>query len=267
MVLFAAAVIIAAELPGQRAFAQLTDERRQIGQLLDAAAQKYGIPPDILKALAYQESTWSNILGRDKHGKGVLQIDDRYYPFARTTNVWDPAKNIDYGARLLAKNFARYGSWDTAVMRYNGSNATARRNADRVMRHVATKPWLRWYPSFQSTPLASRTGAGTRNSLAQNQPGDSARMRLNPNLPKLAPGASGSLSSAQAPLKTSPSGVSTARSSSFATGQRAATTQPRTLRSTSTQRSSTMHRPPVRSSGLRGGGAKRSKPPARSYRR
>ena len=76
----------------------------EIGQLLDAAARKYGVPPEIAKAVAYKESGWNARASSfdGGHGKGVMQIDDRSHPFARGQGVWDAGQNIEYGVKLLA---------------------------------------------------------------------------------------------------------------------------------------------------------------------
>ncbi len=116
--------------------------KAQINQLLEAAAQKYSIPPDILKAVAYQESGWRpDALSFDgQHGKGIMQIDDRFHEFAKTPDVFDPAKNIDYGANFLKDLHNRHKTWEKALKGYNGGSDYP----PIVMAHVRNKPWLRW---------------------------------------------------------------------------------------------------------------------------
>ncbi len=104
--------------------APISHDPHSLAKVLDAASQKYDIPPDILKAVAWQESTW-NPLARsfdEEHGKGVMQIDDRFHEFAKTRDVWDPVKNIDYGARYLSDLYRETGSWEGALKRYNGGD-------------------------------------------------------------------------------------------------------------------------------------------------
>ena len=121
--------------------------KAQINQMIEAACRKYGVPPEIAKAVAYQESGW-NPRARSfdgGHGKGIMQIDDRSHQFARGPQVWDPAANIDYGVRLLATNYRRSGgNWRDAVRRYNGSGPMAQRYADRVMSLSQQRPWQRF---------------------------------------------------------------------------------------------------------------------------
>lgn len=113
--------------------------KQQIGQMLDAAAAKYGIPPNILKAVAWQESNWRpDARSFDGgHGKGVMQIDDRFHDFARTNEVFDPAKNIDYGARYLRQLYDQTGSWEAALKRYNGGSSYP----PKIMAHAQNQPW------------------------------------------------------------------------------------------------------------------------------
>ncbi len=107
----------------------------QIGQQLSAAAKKYGIPENILKAVAWQESTWNaRALSFDgQHGKGVMQIDDRYHAFAKTPDVFDSAKNIDYGARYLA-------AWSAALKRYNGGSSYP----PKILALADKQPWKQY---------------------------------------------------------------------------------------------------------------------------
>jgi hypothetical protein len=113
----------------------------QVGGMLNAAAMKYGIPPDLLKAVAWQESGWkTNASSFDGgHGKGVMQIDDRFHQLARTGQVWDPATNIDYGAHYLRDLYNKTGNWQEALRRYNGG----RDYPPRIMAHMQSKPWQR----------------------------------------------------------------------------------------------------------------------------
>lgn len=116
--------------------------KQQVGQMLDAAASKYGIPPNILKAVAYQESGWrADAKSFDgQHGKGIMQIDDRFHQFARTNEVWDPVKNIDYGANLLKSLYDKTGSWEAALKRYNGGSSYP----PKIMAHAQNQPWKQW---------------------------------------------------------------------------------------------------------------------------
>lgn len=132
-------------IPQKDASAQIPNfgpnpSKAQIAQMLEAAARKYGIPPDLLKAVAYQESRWNpRATSFDGgHGKGVMQIDDRFHQFARTSAVFDPAQNIDYGARYLREAFDKTRDWDKALKRYNGGSDYP----PIIRKHEARRPWV-----------------------------------------------------------------------------------------------------------------------------
>jgi soluble lytic murein transglycosylase-like protein len=52
---------------------------------------------------------------------GCMQINYKYHgdKFASVSDMFDPARNIDYAARFLKDLRAREGSWTLAVARYN----------------------------------------------------------------------------------------------------------------------------------------------------
>lgn len=117
--------------------------RQYIAALLEAAAAKHGIPVDVLKGVAWQESRWlpAALSFDGQHGKGVMQIDDRWHDFAKTPAVFDPAANIEYGATLLASLHRQYGGWTAACQHYNGSGPAAEAYGHTVMRWSQQRPW------------------------------------------------------------------------------------------------------------------------------
>lgn len=133
------------------------------------AAGQYGLDPDLLAAVAAQETGGPdtngghNVVGDGGHGHGLFQIDDRSHPFAETAAAMDPAKNADYAAGMLAGLLKRYqGNLHEALSAYNSGSpdAVGTRTrwadgsdpgyADSVMRH-----YERLSARAQSLPLTS----------------------------------------------------------------------------------------------------------------
>lgn len=116
--------------------------KAEIGKMLDASSEKYGIPPNVLKAVAWQESTWNpDAKSFDgQHGKGVMQIDDRFHEFARTPDVWDPKKNIEYGSKYLKSLYDQTGDWNAALKRYNGGSDYP----PKIMALAQQQPWTQY---------------------------------------------------------------------------------------------------------------------------
>ncbi|MCE1245659.1 MAG: lytic transglycosylase domain-containing protein [Firmicutes bacterium] len=113
--------------------------KAEINDMIEAAAKKNGIPSQYVKAIAWQESRWrTNLKSFDGgHGKGVMQIDDRYHSFAKTKNVWNAEDNIEYGAKYLKTLYEQKGSWKQAVISYNGSSHYWK----LIESHIKNEPW------------------------------------------------------------------------------------------------------------------------------
>jgi hypothetical protein len=133
------------------------------------AAERYGLDPDLLAAVAAQETGGPgsnggrNVVGDGGHGHGLFQIDDRSHPFASTAAAMDPAQNADYAAGMIAGLLKRYqGNLHEALSAYNSGSpdAVGTRTrwadgsdpgyADSVMRH-----YERLTARAQSLPLTS----------------------------------------------------------------------------------------------------------------
>ncbi len=118
--------------------------KQQIGNMLEQAAQKYGIPPEILKAIAFKESRWNpNAVGDGGQSHGMMQIYSRAHPdYNVARGQQDPSYNIEYAAQMLRGLYDRTGNWQTAVMRYNGSGPMARAYANDVFSNILpNQPW------------------------------------------------------------------------------------------------------------------------------
>ena len=82
--------------------------------LIMEAAEDFDIQPSVIGGVGSRESFWGLILspsgpsgtGDAGHGRGLMQIDDRFHEFARTGSWRDPRANIRFGCDLLADNRA-----------------------------------------------------------------------------------------------------------------------------------------------------------------
>lgn len=101
-----------------------------IDTMLTNVAQKYGIPPAILKGLAFLESGWRQF---DKNGKplrgrvisvdqGIMQINQRFHPEAFPRASYDIQYNMEVGAAYLKSRYDRYQNWTKAIAAYNAGS-------------------------------------------------------------------------------------------------------------------------------------------------
>lgn len=95
--------------------------------ILNAAESQYGLPQDLLAALAYQESSFiENVIRGIKTSSagalGMMQLMPQYYP---SVNVPKPFQDSDVEAQItdaattLLTNYASTQSWPLAIAAYN----------------------------------------------------------------------------------------------------------------------------------------------------
>ena len=74
---------------------------------LEIAAHMSDLPLALVLAVASRETDIRNISGDGGHGRGVMQIDNRYHHIARITDFKaHPEILIRYGCKMLADNIA-----------------------------------------------------------------------------------------------------------------------------------------------------------------
>jgi soluble lytic murein transglycosylase-like protein len=103
----------------------------EFSELINSAAQKYGLDPALLKALIRQESNFNPNAQSPAGAQGLTQLMPGTAAALGVTNPLDPAQAIDGGAKYLAqqlkafdgdvrKALAAYNAGPGAVQRYGG---------------------------------------------------------------------------------------------------------------------------------------------------
>ena len=156
-----------------------------IKNALTAAAVAHGIPPEILYAVAYQESNWRQFeddgkpLVTDDGGIGIMQVTSYGgYDVSRLQN--DTVYNINAGADILSSKFDEsprigdgrrdcYENWYYAVWAYNGWTPGSG-YADSVWSLVASGP-NGWWTGVPVTPVpGDQQEGGLGVSVSTPQP-------------------------------------------------------------------------------------------------
>ena len=97
-------------------------------QCFYTSSQKYGVPVDLMMAIAQTESSFKHqVTGKLGYGAdhGLMQINDYWIPtlmkkFGISLNdIYNPCTNIEVAAWILAHNFVQHGTTWRAVGAYN----------------------------------------------------------------------------------------------------------------------------------------------------
>jgi soluble lytic murein transglycosylase-like protein len=76
------------------------------------------VPAHILAGLAEDESSWRPEV-RGAHGEvGLLQLKRNVARWCGISDRRNPEQNADCGAKYLAAQFVRFGSWELAVVAF-----------------------------------------------------------------------------------------------------------------------------------------------------
>lgn len=103
--------------------------RGQYLTLARSMARRHGVPEDLFLRLVQQESGWNPKAKSHKGAIGLAQL----MPFTAKKLGVDPnvpAQNLEGGARYLAQQYAKFGSWRLALAAYNAGPAAVEKYGD-----------------------------------------------------------------------------------------------------------------------------------------
>ena|GEM_PF-1306482 len=161
---------------------KLSEPYKQWAPHVEAAAQKYNLDPALLFAVMSRETNGQNIVGDHGHGRGLMQIDDRWHKdwLSKNNEGMDPASNIMKGAEILRANLNYFkGDMTKAVAAYNagcgGVNKAlnAGKHPDSVTTHGNySTDVLKRMETFKAANIGAGTSAAssatTSNTPASN---------------------------------------------------------------------------------------------------
>ena len=107
---------------------------------IDKMAKRYGLNPDIVKAIIEEESGWvASAEGDGGESIGLMQIQPRWHKERITrlgiTNLYDPEQNVTVGCDILSELLNKYGNYEDALSVYNSGNTEdGKAYAERILR-------------------------------------------------------------------------------------------------------------------------------------
>jgi soluble lytic murein transglycosylase-like protein len=92
----------------------------ELDPIVSAAAQKYGVDPQLIKAVIQTESSGNPNAVSNAGAQGLMQLMPSNVTESGVTNPFDPAQNINAGVSQLSGYLKEYnGNIDQALAAYN----------------------------------------------------------------------------------------------------------------------------------------------------
>lgn len=109
---------VAAQPSSNGALGGRIDEHR-FDDLIESAARKYDLPAPLVRAVIRAESNFDPNAVSACGAKGLMQLMDATAAWLGVRDSFDPAANIEGGAKYLRKMLDRYGDVTLALAAYN----------------------------------------------------------------------------------------------------------------------------------------------------
>ena len=122
------------DLPDPVPVAQL-----EINDHIDKMAKRYGLNPDVVKALIEEESGWvASAEGDNGQSVGLMQIQEHWHKDRMkrlgVNDLYDSEQNITVGCDILSELLNKYGNYEDALSVYNSGNVyDGKQYAERIL--------------------------------------------------------------------------------------------------------------------------------------
>jgi soluble lytic murein transglycosylase-like protein len=126
--------------------------------LIHSASDRYGIDPDLVRAVIRAESNFNSIARSNKGAMGLMQLMPDTARLHNVSDVFDPSDNIEGGVRHLKALLGRYqGDLELSLAAYNAGIKAVERYGG-IPPFVETKDYirrvLRYYDAYRGNGLA-----------------------------------------------------------------------------------------------------------------
>lgn len=105
-------------------------DRSDLENAARAAAAQVGVAPEVFMGLVHTESAWNPFAHSPVGAVGLTQIMPGTWASwlgMTVEQLWEPVHNLTGGARILADELKRFGSYELALMAYNAGSPAVRR--------------------------------------------------------------------------------------------------------------------------------------------
>jgi soluble lytic murein transglycosylase-like protein len=153
-------------VPGTAAAEPVAPE--MVDKAIDAAAQRHGVDPNLVRAVVKVESNFNPRAVSRKGAMGLMQLMPYTAKSLKVGNAFDPNQNVDAGVRHLKSLLENYnGNVELSLAAYNAGSGAVSRNRG-IPPYRETRDYVKkitdiyWGSGFKARMIESRDAEGHR---------------------------------------------------------------------------------------------------------